>query len=348
MARWVCNPQIGVAAIQPLFTALGRRGADVPGFCAGLGLEPSVARDPDARIPLRQLDAIWNRAAALTGDAHLGLHLGESVSADSFGLLSYLGASCATWGDALRKVFGYFRLLSEGSAYHLTTDDDRAVVTATQDAVTAEPVRHRVEFTIAVVHGYGRRFVAGDWLTSDVFFEHPRPDVDDLQEHARVFGRLPRFAAGGSGFAFPAALLDRPLVTSDPGLAAVLDRVAARLLADEPDPTRLSHQVRCDLLRVGLHGQVSLEAVARRLGMSPRTLQRRLRDEETSHHEVLEQVRRAVATRMLAGSDTGIAEVACAVGFSEPAAFHRAFKRWTGRTPSEFRRAEGRRRVDGP
>lgn len=343
MTRWFNDPQIAAAAIQPLLAAVSGRGADPARFCAETGVDPAAAGNPETRIPLRRLDAIWNRGAALTRDPHIGLHLGETVSAETFGLLSYLGASCPTWGDGLRKVCGYFRLFSEGSAYHLTVADGRAVLTATQDATTAEPVRQRVEFTIAVMHGYGRRLIAGDWTTSDVFFEHDSPGEAALDEHLRVFGREPRFAAGGSGFSFPAALLDRPMVTSDPALAAVLDRVAVRLLADEPDPTRLTHRVRGDLLRVGLDADVSLEAVARRLGMSPRTLQRRLRDEATSHHEVLDQLRHSVAARMLTASETGIAEVACAVGFSEPAAFHRAFKRWTGRTPADFRRAQTRR-----
>ena len=271
-------------------------------------------------------------------DPHLGLHLAESVGAGSFGLLSYLGASCPTWGDGLRAVCRYFRLLSEASAYHLAIDGNWAVVTATHDAATPEPVRQRVEFTVAVIHAYGRRYVDGDWLTGDVFLEHSVPRGQNLDEHVRVFGRLPRFDADASGFAFPAALLDRPLRTSEPHLAAILERLATRLLAEVPESASVAHRVHCELLRAGLHGDLSLDAIARRIGMSPRTLQRRLRDEATSLSDVVDQVRHAVATRLLSGSETGIAEVAYAVGFSEPAAFHRAFKRWTGRTPAEFRR----------
>jgi AraC-like DNA-binding protein len=342
MSLWVKDPQIGVAAIQPLLTLLAARGCDAAGFCIEMGIDPSVIDDPDARIPLGRLDALWNRAAGLTGDPHVGLHVAESVSADSFGLLSYLGASCSTWGDGLRKVCRYFRLLSDGSAYHLSVAADRAIVTATQDVHSSESVRQRVEFTVAVMHGYGRRFVEGGFEICDVFLEHPAPE-SGTGEHLRVFGREPRFGTGASGFAFPVALLERPLQTSEPRLAAVLERLAARLLAELPESTCVAQRVRSDLLRVGLQGDVSLEAVARRLGMSPRTLQRRLRDETTSHFELLDDVRRALALDMLTASETGIAEVAYAVGFSEPAAFHRAFTRWTGRTPAEYRRAPSRR-----
>jgi AraC-like DNA-binding protein len=337
-ARWVRDPQIGAAAIQPLLAALVERGADVAAFCARLGLDPRIVHDPEARIPLGRLDATWNCGAELLRDPHLGLHLAESVSASSFGLLSYLGASCPTWGDGVRTVCSYFRVFSEASSYHLTIAGDSAVVTATHDAPSAEPVRQRVEFTVAVMHGYGRRYVDGDWRAADVFLEHPAPPGDTLAEHQRVFGRLPRFSAGASGFAFPAALLDRPMRTSEPRLAMILERLASRLLADVPDATSVAHRIRMDLRRTGLHADLSLEAVARRLGMSPRTLQRRLRDESTSLSDLVDQVRRTVATRLLTAPETGIAEVAYEVGFSEPAAFHRAFKRWTGLTPAEFRR----------
>lgn len=331
-------PQIGVAAIQPVFTALVERGADPAALCAAVGIDPSVVRDPDARIPLGRLDAVWNHAAALLRDPHLGLHLAESVGSETFGLLSYLGASCPTWGDGLRAVCRYFRLLSDASSYHLNIEGPWAVVTATQDAPSLDSVRQRVEFTIAVLHCYGRRLVDGDWRTGEIFLEHPPPPDELLCEHIRVFGRLPRFSAGASGFTFPASLLERPLRTSEPHLAAILERLASRLLADTAPCPSIAQLVRTDLARIGLHGDLTLDGVAGRLGMSPRTLQRRLRDEATSLSDLVDQVRRTMATHLLSAPETGIAEVAYAVGFSEPAAFHRAFKRWTGRTPAEFRR----------
>lgn len=340
MARWVRDPQIGAAAIQPLIAALSERGADVAAFCAELGFSPELARDPDATLPLSRLDAIWNRGAEVLGDPHLGLHLAESACARSFGLLSYLGASCPTWGDGLRAVCRYFRLLSEGSAYHVAIAGERAVVTATHDAPATAPIRQRVEFTIAVLLGYGRRYVAGEWLTHDVFLESPAP-LGGFTEHVRVLGCVPRFEAGASGFAFPVELLERPLRTSEPALAAILEQLAARLLAEKApgaESAAMAQQVRGDLLRVGFHADLSLEAIAQRLGTSARTLQRRLRDEATSLSELIDQVRRSVALQLMSNAVAGIAEVAYATGFSEPAAFHRAFKRWTGRTPAAFRR----------
>ncbi len=231
----------------------------------------------------------------------------------------------------------YFRLLSDGSRYDLSICDGIATVTASQDTPPGAPVRQRVEFTVSVLFCYARRAIAGDWNAMDVFFEHAPPS--DVSEHRRIYGQVPRFAARQSGFSFARELLVRPLVTGNPTLVELLERLAARLLADLPPVTSVAGALRDLCIRDGFDHDLTLEAAARRLHLSPRTLQRRLRDEGTSHHEVVDDARRYLAGRMLTQSGLGIAEVAFALGFSEPSALHRAFKRWTGMTPAEYRRA---------
>ena len=199
------------------------------------------------------------------------------------------------------------------------------------------PVRQRVEFTISVLYCYGRLVVDGDWRALDVFFEHAAPA--DLSEHRRLYACTPRFATAHSGFSFAGDLLARPLRTRNSALAGLLDELATRLLADLPRDTTVATALRSLYIGHGFAHELDLDAAARRLHLSPRTLQRRLREEGTSHHEVIDDARRHVACRMLSQSDAGIAEIAFAIGFSEPGALHRACKRWTGMTPAEFRRA---------
>jgi AraC-like DNA-binding protein len=184
---------------------------------------------------------------------------------------------------------------------------------------------------------YARHLITGDWHVLDVFFEHPPPL--DLAAHRRVYGRVPRFATMYSGFSFDGELLARPLRTCDPALAELLERLATRLLADVPPVATIAGTLRELCLRDGFEHELTLETAAHRLHLSPRTLQRRLREEGTSHQEVIDDSRRQLASRMLVQSGLGIAEVAFALGFSEPSGLHRAFKRWTGMTPAEYRRA---------
>ena len=332
----IAIPRIAIQAIRPLLDALPARGVDATSLLAELGLADLALTDPDARLPLTRLDELWDRAAARTGDADLGLHVAESVGAGSFGLVSYLGTASASWGEGLERVLRYFRLLSDGSSYQLTIADDVATVTASQDTPPAAPVRQRVEFTVSVLFCYARHSIAGDWRAGDVFFEHPAPA--DVAEHRRIYGEPPRFDAGRSGFSFSRGLLARPLRTGDPALAALLERFAARQIADLPSPTSVAAALRALWLRTGIAAELTLDAAAHRLNLSPRTLQRRLRAEGTSHHEIADEVRRCLASRMLAQSSLGVAEVAFALGFSDAGTLHRAFKRWTGMTPARYRR----------
>jgi AraC-like DNA-binding protein len=330
-------PRIGIQAIKPLLDTLQLRGIDATALLGEVGLQDLRLADPDARLPLVCLDKLWDRAAAVVGDADLGLHVAETIDTSSFGLLSYLGTASATWGEGLERVLRYFRLLSEGSSYELGVRDGIATVTATQHTPVSAPVRQRVEFTVSVLFCYARRLVAGGWQLLDVFFEHA--PAADLAEHRRIYGQVPRFAATHSGFSFDSDLLVRPLVTCNPALAELLDRLAARLLAELPTVTTIAGALRELCIRDGFEHELTLQAAAHRLHLSPRTLQRRLREEGTSHHEVIDDTRRHLASHMLTQSGLGIAEVAFALGFSEPGALHRAFKRWTGMTPAAYRRA---------
>jgi len=132
--------------------------------------------------------------------------------------------------------------------------------------------------------------------------------------------------------------LDLQIAKADPGLCALLDRHAEELLAKYPRQDVLIDQIRA-IIGVELrHGDTSLDRVAERLDTSGRTLQRKLRDHGTSHQELLDQMRRDLAMRYLAEPHMAICEVAYLLGFSESSALHRAFKRWTGMTPNEFRR----------
>ena len=333
------QPRIGVQAIRPLIVGLQQHRVDLVRFFAEFGLEAGDLSLADARLPLELLDRIWERAAQCTGDDQFGLHAAERVGTESFGVLSYLGVTSASIGDGLSRVCRYFRILSDASSYNLEIREPMVTLTATQDVAQCGPVRHRVEFTIATIYLYAKRSAAGRWSASEVFFEHPEPA--DTSEHIRLFECPLCFSAGMSGFRFPSDLLSSPLKAADTNLAGHLECFARQMLDGVPKPTRVAQAVREQLLAAGAGVDLTLDHIARRVGMSTRTLQRRLAEEGTSHQRVLDETRQAVAISMLARPGMGVAEVAFALGFSEPAAFHHAFKRWTGKTPAAYRRTFG-------
>ena len=180
-----------------------------------------------------------------------------------------------------------------------------------------------------------RQFTRVDWEPRAVSFSHAAPSSD--QEYRRVFRARVEFGARENAVEFERALLELPLVAADPDLLEVLEPQIEDFLARVPHRQRFSVRAR-EAVRSALQGgDATLDAAARALGLSPRTLQRRLREEDTSHREVLEEVRAELASLYLADLELSLDQVAARLGFSEPSAFHRAFRRWTGTTPAAYR-----------
>jgi AraC-like DNA-binding protein len=170
-----------------------------------------------------------------------------------------------------------------------------------------------------------------------VTFQHSPPV--DLREHGRVFGCPVRFNRPVNGVALRRALLDTPLVRADPGLCSVLDRHVRALIERIPRAEALSDRVRGLVASELSTGRASAAAVARKLHMSRRTLQRHLEAGGMTFRALCDGLRRDLAIRYLREREIAVAEVAFLLGFSEASAFHRAFKRWVGTTPTLYRRS---------
>jgi AraC-like DNA-binding protein len=177
-----------------------------------------------------------------------------------------------------------------------------------------------------------------------VRFAHCAPR--DAREHERFFGAPLRFATGENALVLPQALLDLPCRGTDRSLLSLLDRYAADRLAAPPTAT-FADRARATLSEELQAGHVTAHGLAARLEVSTRTLHRSLAAEGTSYRLLLAQLRLDIAARHLMDDRMSVAEIAFLVGFSELSAFHRAFKRWTGRTPAAFR-TEARTRPHRP
>ena len=159
---------------------------------------------------------------------------------------------------------------------------------------------------------------------------------DDIEDAKWEAG--PEFRAPANRLSFASRFLAFPIAKADPSLCVLLDRHAEELLAKFPPRNSLVDQVRSIITGELRGGDPSLERVADQLGFTPRTLQRKLQELGASHNELLDQMRRQLAMRYLREREMAICEVAYLLGFSESSSFHRAFKRWTGVTPKEFRK----------
>ncbi|KFA93198.1 AraC family transcriptional regulator [Archangium violaceum] len=296
------------------------------------GLEHARLSAPEARVSLLSVYTLLEEAADRLRDGCLGLHLGAALRVDDLDALGFLMVSSRTLGDALEHVLRYQRLWSEGERFSLERNAGR--VTVTYHPHGPERLAHRLMaqlvFADLIVNG-GR--LVGGLPGARLRLRGPRPV--EAPEYARVLGVPVSFRAPQDVLVMPAALLARPLPGADAGLSGVLARATDRMMAGLPASSRVADQVRALLPELLPESGASLAHLAARLRMSPRTLQRRLRDEGTSLEAEREAFRRQQA-HVLLEAETPIAEVAWRLGYSAPSAFHHAFRRWTGRSPRTF------------
>ena len=300
------------------------------------GFNTALLNDPDARVPFAQIVTLYEEAAKLSGDDAFGLHVGEQVDPTVFDVLGYSVINSPTFGDALDRAVRYNSLWTNGSGFSIDQGEALTTVTYIYFDPGLSARRQDCEMTLAALAVLGRRVTNVEWAPREVRFQHARPA--NTQEHDRIFRCPLQFDAPANDFVFDSAYLNLRIVKADPNLCAVLDRHAGELLARYPREDSFIDRVRLIIKNEFKGGEASLEKVAGQLGLSGRTLQRKLQERGTTHQELLDQMRKELAVRYLREPEMAICEVAYLLGFSESSALHRAFKRWTGKTPSEFRR----------
>jgi AraC-like DNA-binding protein len=308
-------------------------GADGPGLLAAAGLTPAALADPEGRVPRAALMALFEEAARRTGDDAFGLHAAELSQPDN--PLAFALQSSRTLGEAYRRAARYVHLVNDTLEIRLEDEGDACWLTLHQQHPGA--VRHGVEFSLALVFHISRRVLGAAFRVHRVCFRHPPPA--QAEEHARLFEASVEFGGDRDAIVFARPLLDAPLPTASERISRHLDRLLDEMLAALPRRGELSERVR-DALAADLRDGPTMEGVAARLGMPPRTLQRRLTAEGASYNGLLDELRHELALRYLRQRELALAEVAFLLGFAEQSAFQRAFRRWTSTSPAEWRRCD--------
>ena len=292
--------------------------------------------DQMARFDFTDFGRLQMLALDLSGDPALGLHLAEHASEAAFDLVGHLTSQAATFREALRVVSQYGAIVLSDFVLELSERVD--VATLRYDFRRSSPLADRMhaEFAMAGFLRLLRRFASPDALPHAVYFEHAAPAHRD--EYARVFLGKEHFGRPFTAIVFPRAWLDQRKLHQNERLAALLREEARRTL--DAMGRSESHTDRITRL---LHARPafrtpSMHDAARHLGISVRSLRRRLSEEGVSYRGLVASVLANAAKEVLQDGQASVDDAARATGYSETTAFHRAFKRWTGVTPKEFRR----------
>ncbi|MGH8455265.1 MAG: AraC family transcriptional regulator [Nevskiales bacterium] len=330
------KPAVPVVYALFALSVVAERGLGRDQLLAGTGISPAALENPEARLSVAQYGRLIEKALQLTGDPGLGYELGLRSQLTKHGFLGYGLMSCATLREAIGLLIRYLRARTPFFDMRLSTDTRHAIIEV-QEALAFGRLR-RFGFDAFLVE-LGTLFgsLLGEPIPGlELWFDYPQPP--NVRRYRQRLPKL-RFSRAANQLRFPQAILDRKLVTANPVTARLMIQECERELSLLGQTGDFLGQVRA-LLMVqsrGPGGYPDPAAVSARLNMSGRSLKRKLRQHGTSYLELLAQTRLRDSRRLLENLALPVAEVATRVGYSDPANFTRAFRQWTGLTPSSYR-----------
>ena len=321
---------------RALLDSCARLGLDPAAILAPVGIERETIDDPDGRLPIEQVAALWRRAYQVSGDPDLALHAAESLRFGAYRVIDYLAASAPTVGVAIAQVSAYFPIINSAVRLPVSEGPDEIRLGIVCPGDPAALSRPYVEYTFAAVFLRVREAVNVHFRLQGVDLAFAEPASS--REHQRIFACPVRFGAAENALRIDRAAWNTASTRADPDLFGVLAdhaRMLERIVPKEPSDVLEVRKVIVEELK---GGDPSLARVAKRMAMSARTLQRRLRERGIRYAELLDSTRASAAKSYLKDRQVSLAEVAYLLGFAEQSSFNRAFKRWTGKAPTEYRR----------
>lgn len=308
--------------------------ANVEELLGRFALPVDLESRPEVEVEVERFNALMDAIASELHDPFLGIHVAVRYQRGAYQMIEF---ACRNSPD-VRTAFGHLvrfaALVNPAVAFSFTETASTGALSHRFDGLG----RHANEFTIALLFLLARQSTREAWTPDRVWFAHEAPaDIDEL---VSLFGtdRI-RFGEETNGFLIGRDVLDAPLTGADPALLRVLESEMTRQ-APPPDvstaPEIVADTERVVKMALAL-GAPRIENIAQSLGMSVRTLQRRLDDEKTSFQAVVEGVREGLARQHAQRGELSSPQMASALGYADVTSFLRAFKRWTGMSPQEFR-----------
>jgi AraC-like DNA-binding protein len=323
--------------ILPMATALDTLRLDSAAFSARLGIGVDVARTDDARVPSARVVAALDELAASSGQANLGLAIGQVMPLMSITGMHLAVQTSPTLRASLQRLVRFYDHYGTGTTMSLDEVGEVAELVWTFQGRRL-PNRHLVELGVATAARGIRDALSGAVAFRSVHFAHSAPA--DVRMHHAVFGAPVLFDQPRTKLVMDGAALDRRPIASDEAFAAAIDAELVKRAHQESTGDPLAERVRAVVAASLREADQGLDAAARALAVSRRTLQRRLASRGTSFQEIVDAVRENRAKGLLqAGLSSR--EIAAALGFANPGALYRAYRRWTGQTLAETRGTRG-------
>jgi len=316
-----------------------KRGLDASALALKIGLPKNAEHLDEVELTPVDHETLLAEASRLLNDPLLAVRLPRELEFPRYNVGELAAHAAPTLGEAFARVVKYAPLFYAHLAFQCEVVGRELIIS--QRLRTGNPgTRFGNEYGLATMLFHARAMSGEELAPLRVFFSHPPVPLEEIHELARHFGTHDiAFGRSSNGIAFAAAEANRPSRGNDPRLLATAETFAERALAAHPPERDFVGAVEAKLRDALLRGPVDAQAIARRLRLGQRTLQRRLDEHGTTFSDLLDRVRRDVSLEGVEDGSVPLAEVAARAGFSDVASFGRAFKRWTGQSPGEHRKA---------
>ncbi|HEY5933296.1 MAG TPA: AraC family transcriptional regulator ligand-binding domain-containing protein [Kofleriaceae bacterium] len=330
-----------ISSVVPyaVIDAAARAGATTETLLHTAGLPATNRPGADTHIPASRYIELWDQVLEQVAKPGFALAVATGIELEDNEVFGFLAMSCTTLGEAFERTAKYRALYNTGARWELQIESD-----ATRLIYYPWPIRTRsagyraaVELSVADMANAGRKLARETLTPIAVRFAHPAPA--SLRPYREALGVEPTFGALLDELVYPPGLLGLPIKSSNSRLRDYFDAQCAVLADRFVDDAPTAARARAELIATMNGGDISMEALAKRLGTSARSLHRKLADEGVRFADLLDDVRHEFAKRYLARGTVTASEVAYLTGFQSPNAFFRAFKRWTGQTPKAYQSA---------
>lgn len=323
--------------VKALRRCLDASGCDSRALLEQAGLTPRLLDAPYARCSRDSTQKLWQLAVAATGDPGIGLRVASHIRQTTFHALSYSLSASSTLKEAFERVVRYCHVVSDAVEYQFERQGFEYVFTLHVYQASTRPPYEAVDALVAAHLRMCRSLLGHDYSPLRIELQRPKPQDESCYQ--RILRAPIVFGAAQNRILFDRESIECPLEGGNADLAQHNDAILHQLLA-RIERENVQARVRAVLVQRLEYGEPSQEDVAELLAMSSRTLQRKLGDSGTTYMQILDSTRRDLALAYLSRPSTSVGEVTYLLGFSANSSFTRAFRRWTGLSPSDWRARE--------
>jgi AraC-like DNA-binding protein len=330
---------LSVSSFNLILYAAQQKGADIESLCQKVGLEADMLQNPDAFLPITKVQELWKEAIVMTGDVFLPLHIGEMVNTISVGILAYVMMHCPTLGKALEKLCQYQDIVCDASKTSMFIQDDNVYLTISEPCEDINSISYAFESTLSIYHSAIYGMLGQTIPLKSVHFEFP-VWTSNIAEYSRVFkGAEVIFSSNFSGLVFDRKYLELPILNANPSLFSLFENHAQSILKGLKSDNSLKEKIKKEIL-FGLKGEEpNLSNIAKNLGIGVRSIQMKLKEEGVTFQQLLDEIRKDLALKHLKEDKLSTTDISYLLGYSEPSVFFRSFKKWTGQTPTFYRKS---------